>query len=243
MIEEIDVNQDACFHPSRAIFIYEEEQPKYANQQKNTIALAHSVIGTDSNGDPIYGPAKIVTAKILSGLLNALTDRGAKMEFLPPQVLGVAKSAVCWFVPPQERTIWLYLDRESYNQNKEPTKLHSQHPGLVFWSDSRNVKVFAVKESTRPVESTQLYLPPYFNMYDSGGLCRGNTPFPKECRPDTIAAFESAFFHSVFTHPNHKMTSHPKGDYGFWREIAANPEQPFPYQYLLPAQMTVADIL
>lgn len=232
----------SVFSPTAAYVIYEAEEQKFFPSGTKAIAVKHSIVGVTPEQKPIFGSGKIVTASLLETLMHALGQK-ATLFYLQESILAASHHAVCWFTPPAVRTIWIHLDRESLQKNKSPVKITSMHPGLVFLVVGKHFSLHAVRGDQRPSPVTPLYLPPYFNMYTSGGLCIGNTPFPEYPSPENYRKYEEAFFASVFTHPNNRMTLHPQGDYAFWRAIHDNPSQEFPYDLLVPAEKTLGQLL
>ena len=75
-------------------------------------------------------------------------------------------------------------------------------PGLVFGASSRAWRVWAVKGSRRPTLGTPLFQAPFFNVNAHGHICQGNVPVPEGTTVEKIGAWNDAFFHSYFTHPN-----------------------------------------
>lgn len=66
---------------------------------------------------------------------------------------------------------------------------------------------------------------------------------PRETDVTTLLEWEEGFFNSRFTHPSGmgKLTSHPGGFIGVWRELAGR--QQFPSRYLLPARQTLQQFI
>jgi hypothetical protein len=69
---------------------------------------------------------------------------------------------------------------------------------------------------------------------------------PRENRPEALAEWERAFFHSAFTHAHgsaFQITSHPKGHSGLWLEQVEQPRAGFPVEHLVPMKMTLSEWL
>jgi PRTRC genetic system protein B len=73
------------------------------------------------------------------------------------------------------------------------------HPDQLFAARHQKWFVFAVRGGERPGPVTPLCNEPYFNVWESDGICAGNVELPEQPGPEAIAAYESAFIRS----PNH----------------------------------------
>lgn len=225
------------YAPHSCILLYKkvdhQSQHFHSRDDDKFVALQHRSLGTDKNGDPILGAGKLVTDSVIKSILKSLREE-QRLTFIPQNVMAFTDDAIAWFVPSKPRTIWTHLSRSEFQEKTEPHKVKSLHPSLLFIATKQKFRCFAMKTDSRPDIEDMLYLPPYFNMYKDGSMCVGNTPFPDAPSLSNYTQYEKAYFSSVFTHPNEKMTSHPEGDYGLWREIAKNPKAPFPVEYLVP---------
>jgi hypothetical protein len=60
--------------------------------------------------------------------------------------------------------------------------------------------------------------------------------------PESIPAFEAAFFDTHFTHSNGTpMTRHPEGHFGFWRDLQS--VKAVPAKWLVPFGKTLMEVL
>ena len=77
---------------------------------------------------------------------------------------------------------------------------------------------------------------------DGGSVCLGDTRAPDSGGVASLNQWEAAFFESAFTQNAQKrLTTHPEGFIGLWRELAG--KKSFPSRYLAPADQTLGDYL
>jgi PRTRC genetic system protein B len=78
---------------------------------------------------------------------------------------------------------------------------------------------------------------------DDGLVCLGDTRVPDSGGVSSLNQWETAFFESAFTHQNaqKRLTTHPEGFVGLWRELAG--KKSCPSRYLAPADQTLGDYL
>jgi PRTRC genetic system protein B len=117
-------------------------------------------------------------------------------------------------------------------------------PDLVFIGRGRSYYVFATKHP--PTPHTPLFHAPCSNVYDSGAICLGNTPFP-EATPATIAT-AIALFLSGSTFTAHLAQNRVQGAgqshiLQLWADLAARPSARFPLRALRPLATTLARML
>jgi PRTRC genetic system protein B len=88
--------------------------------------------------------------------------------------------------------------------------------------------------------------PPYFNTWNLGKICIGTAHVPKRIDVASIAGWESGFFESSFTHPNHggKRVKHPDGEFAFWKlMLDGHFRKQFPKEALVPMKRTLAALI
>lgn len=117
-------------------------------------------------------------------------------------------------------------------------------PDLVFVGRGTTYWVFAAK--TPPTPDTLLFHAPCPNVFEHGGICAGNTPFPF-ASPDTMHTAFGIFMHgSVFTrHLSHlRVTGRARTNVlDLWQDLAARPRARFPLRALRPFPNTIAGVL
>jgi PRTRC genetic system protein B len=82
-------------------------------------------------------------------------------------------------------------------------------------------------------------------VWDDGAICRGNVQVPEGTTTEKIAAWNTAFLGSYFTHPNGKgrLVRYRGGAYSFWRDMLNGKFQRFPERVLIDAQTTLGALL
>jgi PRTRC genetic system protein B len=94
-----------------------------------------------------------------------------------------------------------------------------------------------------PTGRRRFYRAPYWNVSDNGLVCLGDTRTPDGGGVSSLQQWETSFFESAFTHQNShaRLTTHPKGFVGLWRELAGKTS--FPERYLASADQTLGQYL
>jgi PRTRC genetic system protein B len=79
-------------------------------------------------------------------------------------------------------------------------------PPLLYVVSEKKLSLFALSSNDRPNEVTKLYEAPFFNIYDSGGVCLGNAKVkqPLNNYASIMRYWEDLFWLSNFTHINGK---------------------------------------
>ena len=117
-------------------------------------------------------------------------------------------------------------------------------PALLFSASSNGeLSVRALKEAKRPTPETNLFVAPYWNVYDDGRVCIGSMRTPRGFDLGIMAQWERAFFESEFNHQNaHKLlTTHPRGFVCLWKEVYG--AKTFPVKYLADAGETLQNFV
>jgi PRTRC genetic system protein B len=192
-------------------------------------------------GRATIGAGRPIERKALFDCLRELAENAApKAEFLPETVLSVSQHSVMWWCRPAMRRVFFECEEIGRRSAVVP------HPGLVFRAASHGFSVFALLEDGRPTPVSALYEPPYFNTWDEGKICIGSARVPKRLDVASIEGWESGFFESAFTHPNHggKRVSHKNGEFAFWKEMLdGNYGEQFPKDALVPMKLTLAELI
>jgi PRTRC genetic system protein B len=115
-------------------------------------------------------------------------------------------------------------------------------PALVWMAMDHSLLVRALKENRRPAADTKLCVAPYWNVYDTGSVCLGSMRAPDASTVASILQWEQSFYESEFTHGNvGRLTRHPGGFEGLWKELAGKEE--FPIESLIELPETVGEFL
>ncbi|AEA65848.1 PRTRC system protein B [Burkholderia gladioli] len=208
----------------------------YAGRSGNQFATVHEIVH-DRSGRPVIGAGRPVDRDALIRALIQL-DRNAapKSEFLPPNVLGVSSTGVTWWSPPAMRRVFFDCSELGVRSAVVP------HPGLVFQAAASGFRVFSTKTCDRPSADTPLFEPPYFNTWNDGQICIGTAKVPARIEVKAIEGWESAFFDSAFTHPNHgsARVKYTRGVFAFWQDMLDGKfGDRFPLNALVPTSYKV----
>lgn len=229
---------------SRAILIYTREGAKSHHSDSNDALYAtmHPIQNFGTNAKPNFQIAagSPVTREGLTEMFSLLAKRHTlNTDLIPEHVLSISADHMVWWMPACERPVFF--------NNKELGKRGAKvpHPPLLFVVVQGQWSVYALAKNERPKAETELQFAPYFNVYDSGGICTGSAKIPGTISAASTASWEQAFFESEFTHINGsaKKSSHPRGEYALWKELLDGVHKEYPMQYLVPAKATVATLM
>jgi hypothetical protein len=146
-----------------------------------------------------------------------------------------------WKQRADQSTLGIYVPARRW-QVQVADSAHPYHipmPPFVFVGCGKSYQIFAIKK--RPAlspsnEQTQLYYAPCPNVYSSGGICRGNTPFPI-CSPRNIQTALTLFMEGSLFNADlsgGKCRSHPKDVRHLWIDLDG--KKRFPLSELMPVQ-------
>ncbi len=213
------------------------------NGQRQTYATLHDI--ERGRGGARIGAGRPATVEACADFIRALADKSAFSGFLEPRMLYIGPRTVAWWRPPLPARVW-FNTTAGPAADQSPVDIGKRsavtpHPGLVFALHDGHWCIAAVKGRERPGPDTPLFTAPYFNVWDNSQICEGNVTRPENVTPETIAAFEAAFFNSQFTHPNMKKLVQFKGGAGaFWRAMLDGRYKKFPERVLLPRKTKLA---
>ncbi|SAK57697.1 hypothetical protein AWB76_02497 [Caballeronia temeraria] len=213
----------------------------YGREERSAVyGTVHPVL-QGKGGRATIGAGRPIERKALFECLRELAEHAAApAEFLPETVLSVSQHAVMWWCRPAMRRVFFECPEIGRRSAVVP------HPGLVFRAASNGFSVFALQEACRPTPESKLHEPPYFNTWDLGKICIGSAQVPRRVDVASIAGWESGFFESAFTHPNHggKRVSHRNGEFAFWKEMLDGKfGEQFPKEVLVPMNLTLAELI
>lgn len=214
----------------------------YGNDKQSNYATIHN-INLGSKGMAL-AEGHPLTQAALTKIVNSLAKTGQRTGlFLPENVLSLGIDSVVWYVKPAKRHTWFKCSNDIIGDRNGVTP----QPGLVFMAGAGKWKVFAVKGNERPTPETLLYRSPFFNTWQSGEVCRGTVDLPKSCLPENLGKWESAYFDTVFTHPNddgpNKLVKFRGGAYALWKSLLDGKHAKFPDKVLVPTKLTLNDLL
>jgi PRTRC genetic system protein B len=210
----------------------------------NNVAYAklHEIknCGTEARPNFQIAAGRPVTKEGVLGMFQDLAKKQTlNVDFLPENVLSISADHMVWWMPACERNVFFRTLELGTRSAKVP------HPPLLFVVIRGGWSVWALPENRRPTIETALQHAPYFNVYDTGGICTGSAATPSGVAAAGIPQWESAFFDSEFTHINGsiKKASHPRGEYALWKELLDGEHKEFPMQYLVPFGSTVSKLM
>lgn len=217
---------------SKAVLLYTGGQQSYAT--------VNEIIETPDGGMAI-GAGVAATSESIGELAKILSQNVRMGGFLPETVLCIGLSEVYWWMPPCKRPVFF---KESQGKGIGNRSATVSHPGLVFRVSSNGWSVWAVKGKKRPTPSTKLYQAPYLNVWSSGQICTGSVITPDSATYEELAAWETSFFNSFFTHTNtDKLVTFKGGAYEFWKQHLDGKFKTFPENVLVDTGLTVETLL
>ena len=202
----------------------------YGGSKRIAFASVHEPYRDPAGGAPYLDAGRPVTAEFLRTLARDL-GLGITAEILPACVLMRTPELTAWWVAAAVRPMFFSQtsDGKTLNGRSYP------HPPLVFAVDGgRGLSVRALMEDRRPGSQSTIAVAPYWNVDERGKVCLGSMSTPRTAAIASLDEWAAGFFESEFTHSGStKVTSHPEGHLGLWRDLAG--QQAFPSEWLVPA--------
>lgn len=189
----------------------------YSSTGGDFLATVHDI----ENGGLL--PGTPIDSNCLSDVVAQLTGQSqAGRTILPARVLYSDGSLLYWWCPSARRPIYFKSGKPELDEASGKEVLH---PPLVFMARAQRLSVWALDTDVRPSAGSQLFVAPYFNLYDGGGMCTGNVRLPESlsASEETLAAWEEAFFGTNFTHSNlggGALTKFRGGHNALWKAMA-----------------------
>jgi PRTRC genetic system protein B len=225
----VNIGANIEFRLSEAVLVYR-------GGGDGAFASLHQV-KQGENGIPYLTPGEALTTAFLRTLAQGLGAQ-VKPEILPDNVLARTPDMLVWWSRPRRRVMFFGgTDEEARKFNG----LLFPHPALIFKVAGRDLFVRAIATSSRPTPETPMKTAPYWNT--DARVCAGSMRVPDTSDVASIPQWEDAFFQSEFTHAAGavRLTSHPGGFIGVWRNLAG--KKRFPVRYLTDAGETVQDFV
>ena len=209
----------------------------YGGSKRIVFASVHEPYRDPAGGAPYLDAGRPVTVEFLRTLARDL-GLGITPEILPPSVLMRTPDLTAWWVPAAVRPMF-------FSQTSDGKTLNGRsfpHPPLVLAVDGdHSLSVRALMQDCRPGPQSAIGVAPYWNVDERGRVCLGSMSTPQTAGIASLDAWVSGFFDSEFTHPGAtRVTSHPEGHLGLWRDLAG--QSAFPPEWLVPAG-TLEDFL
>lgn len=168
-------------------------------------------------------------------VVSACTNVELSSGLLPPNTLF-------WKQQANQSVLGVYIPARRWQVQTEERHYHIPMPPFVFVGNGSTYRIFAVKK--RPLsEADRLYHAPCPNVYTTGGICQGSTPFPT-CSPQTIQQalqlfMEGSLFNSDLSRD--KCKSYSEDVRQLWEEL--NGRRRFPLSELVPTQIALWNLV
>ncbi len=227
----VDIGANREFKLIEAVLVYR-------SGGDGAFASLHKV-EQSQDGAPYLAAGELLTTAFVRTLAEGLGAR-VKPEILPDNVLACTPDVLVWWLRPQRRVMFFGgTDEEAGKLNG----LVFPHPALVFKVAGRDLSVRALATISRPAGNSPLKTAPYWNTDSRGLVCPGTMRVPDGSDVSSIPRWEAAYFQSNFTHAAGavRLTSHPEGFIGLWRNLAG--KKAFPVRYLTDAGETLEDFV
>jgi PRTRC genetic system protein B len=227
----VNIRANVKFKLSQAVLVYR-------GGGDGAFASLHQVKQAE-NGIPHLTPGEALTTAFLRTLAQGLGTQ-VKPEILPDNVLARTPDLLVWWSPPQKRIMFFGgTDQEARKLNG----LVFPHPALIFKVAGKDLFVRAMATVSRPEADTPLKTAPYWNTDSRGLVCAGNMRVPESSDIASMPAWQEAYFQSEFTHTAGavRLTRHPGGFIGLWRNLAGRKK--LPVQYLTDAGETLREFV
>ena len=231
MEAHVEISESCKLQLRHALLVYTDEHAAFAT--------LHDVL-PQTEGAPLLAPAQPLSLAFLRRLAEGLGSRVAP-EVLPPTVLARTPEMLAWWVRASCRIMFFGA---TDNKARQLNGHVFPQPSLVFKVCRGDLFVRALERDARPEANARLKTAPYWNVAgDSGRVCLGTVRAPECISVESIAAWETSFFQSEFTHllGAARLTSHPGGFVALWSSLAG--KKKFPVRYLTDARQTLREFI
>lgn len=198
--------------------------------------------GIGRNGEVLAGkPLQEDTIKTIAESLYKQHQQGQPMTGIIPERLLYADTRtsdyrLIWWSAAQQRTLYF---GDIINLPSSVAWV----PPMVYVARKNELVVFALASDARPTEETELYLAPFYNTNDAGGVCLGNAETNRKGNDyeDYMTYWETIFWNSIFTHG----TSHTKTPMNLlWQRLMEDTTLQWKdLDELIPAKKTIAKLI
>lgn len=215
---------------SKAVLLYESEAAAFATVHEVLLAAE------GKSEPPTLGPGVCLTRDLLDQMILKMSGISRRRGILPPNTLCFDGGRMAWYVPPSKRPIFFKTSRKEFNKQMDGRLVW--HPGLVFLAQPKVLTVVATLGDQPPIGTSEVFRAPYFNLYDLGNMCAGNSRIPDTVQLSERKIWEDAFFETNFTHSNllrdQRLTIHPEGHDAMWKEASVRSRKAFDPSWLVP---------
>ena len=237
-----DITQDfgKLYHPTSALVFFQTNE-----RIKETYV---EYFDMDKNGNPIN--AHPLTEKEAKTLVKALSIKNQKEKtkdflkpkgILPTNILQINPSengSVLWFTKSMKKQLY-------FTENLEISNGRAEVPAMLWFANKRSLKIFALANSRRPTEKTELFYAPFFNVYEDGNVCMGTVDvnFQNSTSLEEFTEkWENYFFNSYFSHLMNEHNPVKGNCVNLWKSLINN-DKPFPKEALKKANRTLQNLL
>ncbi len=235
MKTDMDIEAIGMLDLEKAILFYS----KRGSKAPNAFATVHNV-----KDGKIADDGKPLDLQALKRLLERKSEKrpAPSSAYLPEEVLAFGGDIIAWWKPAHVSPI---LFKGDVKEMKAISGAKVPHPSLVFVASNRKLGVFAVKGDARPTPDTELFEPPYWNIFDDRRVCLpSGFAIPKDANIAAIEPWERVFFRSHFSHAGGGGgTSFPGGHNALWSYLAARRKKRFPDWCLEAAELKLKDVI
>lgn len=203
------------YKAKQAIIIYEGDQREYY-LESHTINEAGNILA----GKPLQ-------QETINEMVDVFFDErkaSAEVKGLIPanllsfSVLPGGNYKMVWYRPEEIRVV------QHVKALKIPTN-NCWVPATLYAVERNQLDVFALNSNNRPEEKTQIYLPPFFNVSNTGDVCLGDANVKKPTEKTYINLmkyWEDLFWLSEFTHENGDKKIKSNDLATVWRKLMAS---------------------
>ena len=238
-----DITQDfgTLYHPTTALVFYQTDE-----RNKETYV---EYFDMDKSGRPINAhPLTEREAETLAKALIVKTQKEKNQDFLKPK--GILPTHILQINPNAENgsAIWYTksMKRQLYfTENLEIPNGMAEVPAMLWFANKRSLKIFALANSRRPTEKTELFYAPFFNVYEDGNVCMGTVDvnFQNSTSLEEFTKkWEEYFFNSYFSHLMNEHNPINGNCVNLWKSLI-NTEKQFPKEALKQANRTLKNLL
>lgn len=168
-------------------------------------------------------------------VVSACTNVELSSGLLPPETLF-------WRHRANQAILGIYVPARRWQVRTEARRYHVPMPPFVFVGSGTSYQIFAVKKRPQS-EHDQLYHAPCPNVHTTGGICRGNTPFPvcssRNIQTALVLFMEGSYFNADLSRG--KCRSYPDDVHQLWVELEE--KNHFPLSELITCRKAFQDVL
>ncbi|MGE9310849.1 PRTRC system protein B [Niabella sp. CJ426] len=236
-MKDITGSFGTLYFPKAALMIYHTKDDK-----RSTYVEYFDI---DKNGSPVNAhPLSVNEARQLAKALNTTVEK--KETLLKPA--GIMDANVLYLDQQQRKVIW-YTKAQQKKLYFTPLSGIANGianiPPLVWIAGDQGLHIFALADNKRPSITTKLFHAPFFNVYESGGVCMGtvDTTIKKTASlEEFVSAWEASFFNSKFSHLMQAHNPINGNCVQLWDSLVGT-DKPFPMEVLTPSKKTVKNFI